>query len=107
MKAMRILYVTCKNPDEARLIATDLVERKLAACGNVLASMQSIYCWEGKLQNDQETVLILKTSVNRSADCQARIKAIHSYTTPCILEIDVCGGNSDYLSWVVDQTLPP
>jgi periplasmic divalent cation tolerance protein len=107
MKATRLLYVTCKNPHEARLIATDLVERKLAACGNIIAGIQSIYRWEGLLQNDQETVLILKTSVNRAADCQARIKAIHSYTTPCILEIDICGGNSDYLRWVVDQTLPP
>lgn len=107
MKAMRLLYVTCKNQDEARLIATDLIEGKLAACGNILAGMQSIYRWDGKVQNDQETVLILKTPVDRAADCQARIKDIHSYTTPCILEIDVCGGNPDYLSWVIDQTLPP
>ena len=107
MKGMRLLYVTCKNPEEARSIASDLVERRLAACGNIIAGMQSIYRWQGQLQSDTETVLILKTLVDRVAECQSRIKNIHSYTTPCILEIDVCGVNIDYFNWVVDQTLLP
>jgi len=107
MKGMRLLYVTCKNPEEARLIASDLVESKLAACGNIIAGMQSIYRWDGQLQSDNETVLIIKTSIERVAECRSRIKTIHSYTTPCILEIDICGVNAEYLNWVIDQTLPP
>lgn len=106
MTSMRLLYVTCKHLEEAKTIASDLVERRLAACGNILPAMNSIYSWQGKMQCDTETVLIVKTTAHRAAECRARIEEIHSYTTPCILEIDVSGVNTGYLNWVLAQTLP-
>lgn len=107
MDSMRLIYVTCKSLEEARKIASDLIERRLAACGNILPSMQSVYRWEGSMQCDTEVVLIIKTTKNRAGDCRTQIEQSHSYTTPCILEIDVSAVNPGYLKWVVDQTLPP
>lgn len=106
MEGVRLIYVTCNSPDEARSIATDLVERGLAACGNIFPNMQSIYRWEGTIQSETEAVLILKTTSKHLDLCQTRIKEIHSYQTPCILELEVSRANAEYLKWVSDQTLP-
>jgi periplasmic divalent cation tolerance protein len=106
MKDIVLLYVTCKNTEEARQIAKDLVKSKIAACANIIPVIESIYEWDGALQQDAETLLLVKTTAERSEDCQARIKNIHSYTTPCILELDIGSGNNDYIEWLTRQTLP-
>jgi len=107
MNTMKLLYVTCKDIEEARSITKKLVEDRLAACGNILPKMESIYQWDGEIKHESEVVLIIKTTKDRSKDCQEKIKKSHSYTTPCILELDVLDGNSDYMYWVKNQTLLP
>lgn len=106
MKQIVFLYVTCKNAEEARKIAKDLIQSRMAACANIVPVIESIYEWDGSLQQDHEALLLLKTTAERSKDCQIRIKNIHSYTTPCILELTVGSGNNDYINWLVRQTLP-
>jgi periplasmic divalent cation tolerance protein len=106
MKDIVLLYVTCKNATEARQIAKDLIQSKMAACANITPVIESIYEWDGALQHDDETLLLLKTTAERSQACQTRIRSIHSYTTPCILELRVGSGNNDYIQWLIRQTLP-
>lgn len=92
---------------EAQTIAKELVESRLAACGNIVPNMQSIYRWEGKIQTDSEAILIIKTASNRVQGCFEKIKKMHSYKTPCIFEIDIARGDRDYTDWLLGQTLPP
>ena len=106
MNNIVLLYVTCKNTEEARQIAKDLVQSKIAACANIIPIIESLYEWDGALQQDAETLLLVKTTAARSEDCQDRIKKIHSYTTPCILELNIGSGNNDYIEWLARQTLP-
>jgi periplasmic divalent cation tolerance protein len=101
--AVRLVYVTTKNAEEARAIAEDLLERRLVACANILPQMQSIYRWNGKIQNDSESVLILKTPASQVEQVTLAIKKLHSYEIPCVLSIPIESGSVEYLAWIVDQ----
>lgn len=102
---IRMLYVTCASPGEARAIAHALVEARLAACCNVLPGMESVYRWQGKLETAQETVLIVKTRDGLVDAATAKIKALHSNSVPCVITINVLdSGNPDYLAWLRAET---
>lgn len=107
MTSPKLLYVTCRDLLEAQTIARELVESRLAACGNIVPNTQSVYRWEGKIQTDNEAILLIKTAPNKVQDCFEKIKKMHSYKTPCILEIDIARGDRDYTDWLLGQTLPP
>ncbi len=94
------LYVCCANPAQARLIAEKLLEAKLVACANILPAMQSLYHWQGKLEQTEETALLLKTQANLFAPCADLIRTHHSYTTPCIVAWPITQATPDYLSWL-------
>ncbi|MDF7809524.1 divalent-cation tolerance protein CutA [Pontiellaceae bacterium B12219] len=100
------VYVTAEDSDEARSIARTMVEERLAACANILGSIQSVYWWEGKLCEGEEVSLVLKTSSVRKNELIARIREIHSYETPCIVCLPVAGGNPDFLNWISAETKP-
>lgn len=98
------LYVTAANRQEAQIIARTLVEERLVACANILGDIESFYRWEGAVQNDAEVALILKTrSVKVNAVTQ-RIKALHSYDCPCVVALDIQGGNPAFIDWIVQET---
>ena len=86
MNSVKLLYVTCETLQQARTIGRTIVEEKLAACINILPQMESIYLWQGKIETSNEVVLIIKTSDSLTSKCSARIKELHSYTVPCILQ---------------------
>jgi periplasmic divalent cation tolerance protein len=98
--------VLCTCPDEAvaSKIAKDLVLERLAACVNRLGPVGSTYFWEGQLLDDQEVLLIIKTSKERLANLTARIEALHPYEAPEVVAIEVAGGSERYLAWL-GQTL--
>ncbi|MDF7824627.1 divalent-cation tolerance protein CutA [Pontiellaceae bacterium B12227] len=98
------VYVTAKDTDEAKTIARTVVEERLAACANVLGSIESIYWWDGKLCEDEEAALVLKTSAVRKKELIARIRELHSYETPCIVCLPVSDGNPDFLNWIAAET---
>jgi periplasmic divalent cation tolerance protein len=100
-----MLYITCGSGDEATMIARTVVEERLAACGNIIDAMRSIYRWEGKVSEDEETVLILKTTAERVETLTARVKALHSYDLPCVVEIPLGGGNAAYFDWIAAETV--
>ena len=95
-----LTYVTTKNEEEALKLANLAVQKNLAACGNIFPKMKSIYKWKNKLQNDNETVLILKTNSNKYAWLEKLILEEHSYEVPCILKIPISDGNKEYLKWI-------
>ena len=84
--------------------AQTLIAEKLAACVNILPAMRSIYSWKGALENSEEHQLVIKTTVARQNELEARLKALHPYETPEFLLISITGGSDDYLSWLADST---
>ncbi len=104
MDDLVLLYVTCADGDEAKAIAHTLVDERLAACANILGPMTSVYRWEGAIQEDGETLMILKTVASKIERLQERIGELHPYDLPEILVLNVCGGSPAYLSWVERET---
>ncbi len=98
------VYVTAKDEAEAKNIARTVVEERLVACANLLGSIQSVYWWDGKVCEDGEVALILKTTGDRKAELIERIKTLHSYDVPCITCHPITDGNPDFLKWIADET---
>lgn len=99
-----VVYVTTSSRDEALDIGRAVVGERLAACANVLGGVRSIYWWEGNISEDDETLLVLKTSEASLDALIGRIRSLHSYTTPCITAWPIAAGNPDYLAWVETET---
>jgi periplasmic divalent cation tolerance protein len=103
---MDALLVITNLPDaeSARALATTLVEQRVAACVNVLAPCQSIYRWEGKVEEAEEVTLLIKTSAARYAALEEAIRAYHPYELPEIVAVRIEKGLPDYLAWVAAST---
>jgi periplasmic divalent cation tolerance protein len=97
---VRFVYMTAGNPEEAQRIGRELVGGGLAACVNILPQMNSIYVWEGRIEEASEVVLIAKTTEARVADLIAKVKSLHSYSCPCIVSLKVEDGYPPFLEWV-------
>lgn len=102
--AVMVLYVTTGDAAEALRIGRAMVEARLAACANVLPAMRSVYRWQGKLQESDEAVLVLKTTEAQLETLIERVKALHSYDLPCIEALPVTGGYQPFLDWVAQET---
>lgn len=100
-----IVYVIVVSMDEAQTIARDVVDKKLAACANILPGITSIYRWEGAVQEDTETALILKSTAKNIAALTDAIKVIHSYDCPCVVALPIKDGNIDFLNWIAQETI--
>lgn len=96
------VYMTAKDRAEALAIGRTLVEKRLAACINVWDGMQSLYWWEGKIEEGHEAVLVAKARRDRLDALQKVVKAVHSYQVPCIVSLPIESGNPDYLKWLRD-----
>ena len=103
MSDIQFVYMTAGSVEAARVIGKVLVEERLAACVNMFEHMQSFYWWEGKVQEDQEVVLIAKTTKSLTDALIERVKQIHSYDCPCIVTLPVESGNPDFLAWIRNE----
>jgi periplasmic divalent cation tolerance protein len=99
-----VVFVTCGSEEEALKIAHALVEERLAACVNLVSPIRSIYRWEGKVWDEKEWLLIIKTRTGRFEDLQQRVKSLHSYSVPEIVALPVVEGSSSYLNWLAEMT---
>lgn len=99
-----LVYMTVGTREEAMKIAGVVVQERLAACANVFPQVTSIYEWNGKMQQDEETVVILKTHASRISWLTDRLIQLHSYDCPCVVSVPISAGNGAYLEWVFDQT---
>ncbi|MBF0486224.1 MAG: divalent-cation tolerance protein CutA [Candidatus Omnitrophica bacterium] len=99
-----IVFVTAKDVPEAELIARSLVEKRLAACCNIVKDIHSVYWWQDNIEESSEAFVMIKTRRDLFKLLEAEVKALHSYTMPEILAIPVVDGNSGYLQWVDEAT---
>ncbi len=99
-----VVIVTAANLEEASRIAEQAVRSRQAACATTIPGIQSVYWWEGKLMNDQETMVILKTTAEKYQSLEETIQKMHSYKVPEILALPVTRGLPQYLEWVYRET---
>ena len=95
-----VVLVTTPTRDEGERIARAVVAEHLAACVNVLPEIRSFFFWEGTIQDEQETLLVIKSREDRFEALAARIRALHSYTVPEVIALPVVRGSETYLAWI-------
>ncbi|XP_021698410.1 protein CutA homolog isoform X2 [Aedes aegypti] len=100
-----IAYVTTPNANSAKELARKLVERKLAACVNIIPGLMSIYEWEGKINEDQEILLMIKTRTARVEELSKFVRENHPYSVAEVISVPIENGNPPYLEWL-SKTVP-
>jgi periplasmic divalent cation tolerance protein len=100
-----VVLITAPNREVGRKVANHLVQNELAACVNIIAPIESIYAWEGKVQQDEEVLLIAKTrtALVESMLVQA-VKSVHPYDVPEIIALPIQAGSHNYLDWISSVT---
>jgi periplasmic divalent cation tolerance protein len=100
----RIVLVTCGSIAEARKIGHGIVEKKLAACANIVPALESIYRWKGKVERAREVLLIIKTSAKGLRELEREVKRLHSYDVPEFVVVPIVAGSKEYLHWIGENT---
>ncbi len=104
MREKIVVLVTASSVDEAKNIATTLVTEKLCACVNILPGVTSICSWDGKICDEREVLMIIKTGRNLFGDLEKRVSALHSYDVPEIIALPIKAGSQPYLDWIDQNT---
>jgi len=99
----KLVLTTAGSQDEARAIARALLERRLAACVNIVSQIESIYRWKGAVEEAQEWLLLIKTSASVFDKVRAAIQELHSYEVPECICLTIEDGSSQYLEWIGDS----
>ncbi|HMK30405.1 MAG TPA: divalent-cation tolerance protein CutA [Terriglobales bacterium] len=105
MTDKRVLLSTAGSEPEAAAIAQALVERKLAACVNIVGPIRSVYRWKGDVENAAEFLLIIKTTAQLFERVQHTIRELHSYELPECIQLPIEAGSIAYLEWIGDSVL--
>lgn len=98
---IRLVLTTAANPEQARTLADTLVHEQLAACATLIPAVESIYQWQGKIENSSETLLLLKTTQDQLPALEARLHSLHSYDVPEFLVLDVDAASHPYFDWML------
>ncbi|MBN2141670.1 MAG: divalent-cation tolerance protein CutA [Desulfovibrionaceae bacterium] len=98
-----LVYMTASSQGEAEALGRMLVERRLAACVNLIGDVNSMYWWKGRVERAQEVVLVAKTRTELVAELTSAVKAAHSYECPCVVSVPIGSGNPDFLAWIMDE----
>ena len=101
---LNLVYITAGDKDEVRRIGRELLESRLAACVNIVDGMNSMYWWQGELQDETEAVLIAKTKESLVPELIEKVKSVHSYDCPCVVSVPILDGNADFLKWIEAET---
>ncbi len=101
-----IVMSTVPNEEVGKRIATVLLEKKLVPCVNMVPNVRSIYTWKGKINDEAELIIIMKTRASLFERIKDEIKANHPYKCPEILALPVLAGNQPYLDWIAENTSP-
>ena len=95
-----VVLVNCSTSDEAKNMGKYLVEQRLAACVNIIPMMQSWYWWEDKVTQDNEVLIIIKTSRKKFSKLEKEVVRLHSYAVPEVVALQIVEGSSNYLNWI-------
>lgn len=101
-----LVLTTCDDPEQAQRLADGLVEERLAACVNRIDGVRSTYRWQGAVERDAESLLVIKTTEERYEALEGAIKRISGYELPEVVAVRIDSGLADYLSWVKDSVTP-
>ena len=102
----RIVMVSCANVGEARRIARRAVDKRLAACANILAGrVESVYRWKGRVEKAREVMVLLKTAAKRLKELEREVKRLHSYDVPEFVALPIVAGSREYLRWIEESTM--
>lgn len=107
MTDKRVVLTTCASQEEGRQIAHTLIERRLAACVNIVSHIESVYQWEGKIETATEWLLIIKTTAGVVGSLRDVVYELHSYKVPEFLVLAVEDGSAEYLDWIGDSVGGP
>jgi periplasmic divalent cation tolerance protein len=100
----RIVLLTCESMRQAQKIANVVVEKRLAACVNILGgAIQSIYRWKGSVENAKEILMVIKTTEGRLAELERQVKRLHSYDVPEFVVLPIVAGSRGYLGWLKES----
>lgn len=102
-----ICYVTTPNEDSAKRIAHDLITNKLAACVNIIPGIQSIYEWEGRINEDSEYLLMIKTATDAVDNLSKFVRENHPYSVAEVISVKIENGNPPYLDWIEKSMKKP
>ncbi len=100
MRDFVVILITTSSEEEAARIGRTLVEERLAACVNVIPDIRSFFHWEGKLQDEKEALLLVKSQGDQISRIIYRVKELHSYSVPEVIALPILAGSEDYLRWV-------
>jgi len=103
MADVRIILTTLADKGSAEKLASQLVERRLAACVNIVGPIHSIYRWKGNIDRADEYLLVVKTTAEQASRLQAALKELHPYELPEHVELSVEGGSEAYLAWIAAE----
>ena len=99
-----VVLVTTNGVRQAKKIARALMEEKLAACANVITPVRSIYRWEGKVTEENECLMIIKTTRARFEEVRACVERLHSYSVPEVIALPIIDGAANYLNWLAEAS---
>ena len=103
MTDKKIVLTTSGSREEAEKIAHALVERRLAACVNIVGPIYSVYRWQGKVESAAEHLLLVKTTADLSDSVAKAIRELHSYELPECIQVPIEGGSAEYLKWIEES----
>jgi periplasmic divalent cation tolerance protein len=104
MTRAKVVITTCGSQEEAQKIARELVERRVAACVNIISPIQSVYRWQGKVESATEWLLLIKTTVQKFPAVRDALGELHSYDLPECIMVAIEEGSPDYLKWIEENT---
>ena len=99
-----VVFITIDSQENAQKIASKLLSERKAACVNIIPAVESQYWWQGKIENADELMLVVKTRASLMDELVALVKSIHPYSIPEIIALPIIGGNEDYLQWIEKET---
>lgn len=105
MERAIIIFITAASKAEGRRIAKNLVDKQLAACVNIVAPLESIYTWQGKVESAKEVLLIVKTTSGLFDKVKESVKRMHSYQCPEIIAFSITKGDEGYLKWIKESVV--
>jgi periplasmic divalent cation tolerance protein len=104
MSNVRIVMTTAGSQEEAKKIAHALLERRLAACVNIIPQIESVYRWKGQIETATEWLLVIKTHAEAFERVRDAVKELHSYDLPECVMLEVAAGSHEYLAWIAENT---
>ncbi|MEK6672620.1 MAG: divalent-cation tolerance protein CutA [Nitrospirota bacterium] len=100
-----VVFITAPNEEEAVRIARALVESSIAGCVNIIRGLRSIYRWQGKIEDDSEVLMVIKTRKSLFGSLSQKVKELHSYSVPEIIALPIVEGSADYMRWLEEVTV--